>query len=113
MIQKIPHSNAGNSNSNLYFRGKSIHTKSHHLNQVNKGSRKHVALICNECGSNQITKDQYGFFVCKSCGLVVDEPVLSEQISFNKQRFGNNIPSISKMMVEKTRIGKVPIFNMQ
>ena len=59
---------------------------------------------CQECGSSQVGESD-GFFVCKGCGLTVEDPVIQYNIgSFKTDKKGNSIQAHS-LLLNSTTIG--------
>ena len=59
---------------------------------------------CQECGSSEIGESD-GFFVCKGCGLTVEDPVILYNIgSFKTDKKGNSIQAHS-LLLNSTTIG--------
>ncbi len=59
---------------------------------------------CQECGSSEIGESD-GFFVCKGCGLTVEDPVIQYNIGiFKTDKKGNSIQTHS-LLLNSTTIG--------
>ena len=59
---------------------------------------------CQECGSSEIAESE-GFFVCRGCGLTIEDPVIQCNIgSFKTDKKGNAIQTHS-LLLNSTTIG--------
>ncbi len=70
------------------------------------GKESTLAFICDSCGSSGVFHDEFGNYVCHSCGLCFDDPVINPSLApLNKTRDGTLIVQHSTKFGEGTIIG--------
>ena len=73
---------------------------------LNRSLESKNEFICDSCGSSSVFHDECGNYVCHTCGLCFDEPVIKTNLApLNKNRDGRLILHHSTKIGEGTLIG--------